>query len=167
MMMKIIIHLKSRLKNSVKPSGFGNSGETRKKKREGFSLIETTISIALVGVALIGLAQLFTYSVMNNRRSDRMTNSTFLAQQQIDFLRNLTATDLNNLALSPVDEQVDVNNDGNVDFRRVTVIQASGFYWEVRVQVFPASQLGFDVNVLIQNPTQYQVKADMSTVISR
>jgi prepilin-type N-terminal cleavage/methylation domain-containing protein len=166
-MMKIIIHFKNRLKYSEKPSGNRNSAETRKKKREGFSLIETTISIALVGVALLGLAQLFTYSVMNNRRSDRMTNSTFLAQQQIDFLRNLPATDLNNLALSPVDEQVDVNNDGNIDFRRVTVLQASGFYWEVRVQVFPASQLGVDVDVLIQNPTQYQIKADMSTVISR
>ena len=167
MMMKVVKIFKDRSKNSIGRSSPRNSEEIGKKKREGFSLIETTISIALVGVALLGLAQLFTYSVMNNRRSDRMTNSTFLAQQQIDFLRNLTAADLNNLALSPVDEQVDVNNDGNIDFRRVTVLQASGFYWEVRVQVFPASQLGVDVDVLIQNPTQYQVKADMSTVISR
>jgi Tfp pilus assembly protein PilV len=167
MIMKIIISLKNRLKNSAKPVGNRESGETRKTKKEGFSLIETTIGIALVGVALLGLAQLFTYSVMNNARSDRMTNSTFLAQQQIDFLRNLTATDLNNLAQAPVDEQVDVNSDGNIDFRRVTVVQASGFYWEIRVQVFPASQLAFDVDELIQNPTQHKIKADMSTVISR
>lgn len=138
-----------------------------KKGSEGFSLIETTVSIALVGVALVALAQLFTYSVMNNQRSDRMTNSTFLAQQQIDFLRNLTATDLNNLAISPVDEQIDVNNDGNIDFRRVTRIRASGFVWEVRVQVFPVSQLGVDVDTLINYPSQHKVRADMSTVISR
>ena len=138
-----------------------------KKGSEGFSLIETTVGIALVGVALLALAQLFTYSVMNNQRSDRMTNSIFLAQQQIDFLRNLTVTDLNNLAVSPVDEQIDVNNDGNIDFRRVTRIQASGFVWEVRVQVFPASQLGVDVDVLINYPSQHKVRADMSTVISR
>jgi type II secretory pathway pseudopilin PulG len=110
-MMNIILRFKSRLKNLEKSSGNRDARETG-KKREGFSLIETTIGIALVGVALLGLAQLFTYSVMNNARSDRMTNSTFLAQQQIDFLRNLTATDLNNLALAPVDEQVDVNSDG-------------------------------------------------------
>ncbi|MCK4556709.1 MAG: hypothetical protein KAU47_04275, partial [Candidatus Aminicenantes bacterium] len=116
---------------------------------------------------LVALAQLFTYSVMNNQRSDRMTNSTFLAQQQIDFLRNLTATDLNNLAISPVDEQIDVNNDGNIDFRRVTRIRASGFAWEVRVQVFPVSQLGVDVDTLINYPSQHKVRADMSTVISR
>lgn len=141
--------------------------KTGKKGSEGFSLIETTIGIALVGVALLALAQLFTFSVMNNQRSDRMTNSIFLAQQQIDFLRNLTATDLNNLAMSPVDEQIDVNNDGNIDFRRVTLIQPSGFAWEVRVQVFPASQLGVDVDTLINYPSQHQVHADMSTVISR
>lgn len=141
--------------------------KAEKKGNEGFSLIETTLGIALVGIALLALAQLFTFSVMNNQRSDRMTNSTFLAQQQIDFLRNLTATDLNNLAVSPVDEQIDVNNDGIVDFRRVTVIQASGFYWEVRVQVFPASQLGVGVDALINYPSQHQIRADMSTVISR
>jgi len=167
MMMKIINILRYRFGYSERRPVSRNADEDAKKKREGFSLIETTISIALVGVALLGLAQLFTYSVMNNARSDRMTNSTFLAQQQIDFLRNLPATDLNNLAAAPVDEQVDVNNDGNIDFRRVTVIHASGFYWEIRVQVFPASQLGFDVNELIQQPVQHQVKADMSTVISR
>jgi len=167
MMMKIIKILRNRFRNAERRPSSRNPEEGGKKKREGFSLIETTISIALVGVALLGLAQMFTYSVMNNRRSDRMTNSTFLAQQQIDFLRNLSATDLNNLAISPVDEQVDVNNDGNIDFRRVTVINASGFYWEIRVQVFPASQLAFDVNELIQQPTLHQVKADMSTVISR
>ncbi len=166
-MMKIINILRYRFRNSEKQPSSRNTEKGRKRKREGFSLVETTIGIALVGVALLGLAQLFTYSVMNNARSDRMTNSTFLAQQQIDFLRNLPASDLNNLAASPVDEQVDVNNDGHIDFRRVTVINASGFYWEVRVQVFPASQLGFDVNELIQQPTLHQVKADMSTVISR
>ena len=144
-----------------------NSGNAGEKKREGFSLIETTIGIALVGVALLALAQLFTYSVMNNQRSDRMTNSTFLAQQQIDFLRNLPATNLNDLAISPVDEQIDVNNDGNIDFRRVTVIHATGFIWDVRVRVFPASQSQTSVDDLINYPIQHQVRADMGTVISR
>lgn len=166
-MMKIINILRNRFRNAERRSASGNSKEDGKTKRKGFSLVETTIGIALVGVALLGLAQLFTYSVMNNARSDRMTNSTFLAQQQIDFLRNLPAADLSNLAASPVDEQVDVNNDGNIDFRRITVINASGFFWEIRVQVFPASELGFDVDDLIQQPVLHQVKADMSTVISR
>ena len=130
-------------------------------------MIETTTAIFLAGVALLALAQLFTFSVMNNRRSDRMTNSIFLAQQQIDFLRNLPATNLSDLAASPVDEQIDVNNDGNMDFRRVTVLRAVGFNWDVRVRVFPASQLLTSVEDLINYPTQHQIRADMGTVISR
>jgi len=130
-------------------------------------MIETTTAIFLAGVALLALAQLFTFSVMNNRRSDRMTNSIFLAQQQIDFLRNLPATNLSDLAASPVDEQIDVNNDGNMDFRRVTVLRAVGFNWDVRVRIFPASQLLTSVDDLINYPTQHQIRADIGTVISR
>lgn len=154
-----------KLKKSGEQLADCRSGKSQKSK--GFSLIEATIGIALVGIALLGLAQLFTLSMMNNTRSDTMTNATFLAQQQIDFLRNQTATDLNNLALNPIDEQIDVNNDAVIDFRRITQIQALGFFWEVRVQVFPAAQIGVDINDLIQNPGSYQVRADMSTVISR
>jgi len=144
-----------------------NFGKPGRKKREGFSMIETTTAIFLAGVALLALAQLFTFSVMNNRRSDRMTNSIFLAQQQIDFLRNLPATNLSDLAASPVDEQIDVNNDGNMDFRRVTVLRAVGFNWDVRVRIFPASQLLTSVDDLINYPTQHQIRADIGTVISR
>lgn len=151
--------------NTGEQQPHNNSREAEKSK--GFSLIETTLGIALVGIALLGLAQLFTLSLMNNARSDSMTNATFLAQQRIDFLRNLTATDLNTLALSPIDEQIDVNSDGRVDFRRVTHIQASGFYWDVRVRVFPPAQVGVDIDELIQNPEQYKIRADMCTIISR
>ena len=47
----------------------------KSSKEKGFSLVEILISIAHMGFALIGLAQLFTYSVMNTTRSDKMTNA--------------------------------------------------------------------------------------------
>jgi len=137
------------------------------KKREGFSLIEVLIGITLVAIALLGLAQLFTYSVMNNSRSDRMTNAVFLAQEQIDALRNLTATELSSIAGTAMDEQIDVNNDSTIDFRRITEIQTSGVSWDIRVLVFSPEQMGVARNALLQNPTQYRVKADISTIISR
>lgn len=137
------------------------------KKRKGFSLIEVLISISLIAIALLGLAQLFTYSVMNNSRSDRMTNAVFLAQQQIDVLRNLTATELSSLAGTAMDEQIDVNNDSTIDFRRITEIQTSGVSWDIRVLVFSPEQMGVARNTLLQNAAQYRVKADISTIISR
>ena len=136
-------------------------------KSKGFSMIEVVVGIALVGVALLGLAQLFSLSVMNNARSDAMTNAIFLAQQQIDFLRNLSADELHNLSLSPIDELMDINSDGTVDFRRITELAGSGFYWNVRVMVFSGLQAQVAMDNLIANPSEYRVRADVSTIISR
>ncbi len=136
-------------------------------KIKGFSMIEVVVGIALVGVALLGLAQLFCLSVMNNTRSDSMTNATFLAQQQIEFLRNLPADELNNLSLSPVDELMDINSDGITDYRRITQLVASGFYWNVRVLVFPGLQAQVELANIIASPTEYKVRADLNTIISR
>lgn len=136
-------------------------------KSKGFSMIEVVVGIALVGVALLGLAQLFSLSVMNNARSDAMTNAIFLAQQQIDFLRNLSADELHNLSLSPIDELMDINSDGTVDFRRITELAVSGFSWNVRVMVFSGLQAQVAMDNLIASPSEYRVRADVSTIISR
>jgi prepilin-type N-terminal cleavage/methylation domain-containing protein len=139
----------------------------KKRKNEGFSMVEVLVGLAIVGIALLGLAQLFTYSVMTNARAERISNATFLAQQQIDYHRNLTADELNTLAAVTNDEQIDVNSDGSIDYRRVTEIQASGISWEIRVLVFSAEQLSRNVSVLVGDPQQYDVKANVSTIISR
>ncbi|MBU1339150.1 MAG: prepilin-type N-terminal cleavage/methylation domain-containing protein [Acidobacteria bacterium] len=140
--------------------------ERRGKKSEGFSLIEVLISMVLIAVAMLGLAQLFTYSILSNDRADKMTSSTFLAQQQIDTLRCLTSEELSALS-SPMDETLDVNGDGTIDFRRVTALQSSGTIWDVKVLLFPGSQTGVAVNLLLQNPRQYYLRAEMGTIISR
>lgn len=141
-------------------------------KRKGFTLIEVLVAVFLVGVAIMGLAQIFTLAVLNNSRSDRMANSTFLAQQRIDFLRNMTTSELNSATLMdgtpiPLDEQLDINNDGTIDYRRITQIQPAGFYWDIRVVVFPGHHSSESAAQLLADPTHYRVMADMSTVISR
>jgi prepilin-type N-terminal cleavage/methylation domain-containing protein len=141
-------------------------------KRKGFTLIEVLVAVFLVGVAIMGLAQIFTLTVLNNSRSDRMANATYLAQQRIDFLRNMTSLELNTATLSdgtpiPLDEQLDINNDGTLDYRRITQIQSAGFYWDVRVAVFHSQYASESSGQLLANPQQYRILADMNTVISR
>lgn len=154
-------------KSQVPGEGSLDNNSRNDAKSKGFSMIEVVVGIALVGVALLGLAQLFCLSVMNNARSDAMTNSIFLAQQQIDFLRNLSADELHNLSLSPIDELMDINSDGTVDFRRITQLAASGFSWNVRVMVFSGLQAQVAMDNLIASPSEYRVRADVSTIISR
>jgi prepilin-type N-terminal cleavage/methylation domain-containing protein len=139
----------------------------KKTKKEGFSLVEVLVGLAIVAIALLGLAQLFTYSVMANSRAERMSNAIFLAQQHIDFHRNLTGDELDTLTSGTSDEQIDVNLDGTIDYRRLTEIQTTGISWEIRVLVFASDQLNTSVSSLLQDPQEYKVKANMSTIISR
>jgi len=139
----------------------------RRLGRKGFTLIEALMGIAFVGLVLLGLAQLFCLSVMTNQRSGNVTNASFLAQQQIDLIRNYTANELREATLYPVDEQIDINNDGTIDFRRITQVKSKGFNWSVDILVFSAAQLGTNMNELIENPNLNEVKAQIGTVISR
>jgi Tfp pilus assembly protein PilV len=155
--------------------------KTRKRKRAGFTLIEAVIGIALVVIAVLGLAEMFTLSVMNNLRSDRITTAAFLAQQRMDALRNLTPTELNTFASAGgidlngdshpdmlSDELLDLNLDGHNDYRRLTqVTQVNTTTWNVQVMIFTPEQFGATAGQLLASPDTHRVKANLSTVISR
>ena len=137
------------------------------RKRKGMTLIEALVGIALVAIAVVGLAQLFTYGILINSRADRMANATFLAQQQIEFLRNLTGPELSALSAGNLDEQIDVNNDGTLDYRRITVLESQGSYTEIRVLVFGPAQISTQRDELLANPSQHRVMADIRTIVAR
>jgi len=137
----------------------------------GFSLIEVLIGVFLVAVAVLGLAQLFLMGIMNTTRSNEIANSVFLAQQEIDYLRTLTATELTSFPdasrSESDDESIDVNVDGTPDFRRITVVTNSNPTFAVQVLVFPPSQFTASRTDLITDPASHRVRARMETVISR
>jgi len=136
-------------------------------QKKGFSLIEAVVGIALMGIAALGLAQLFSYSILVNSRADEISNATFLAQQQIDAIRGLTASELNLMTTGKIDETIDVNNDTTYDYRRITELQLISDYWQVKVMVFPGEHQEVTADELFQNPSQYHVMANISTMISR
>ena len=136
-------------------------------REKGFSFIEVILSIALLSFAMLGLAQLFLLAMANNARSDQISNAAFLAQQEMDELRTLTADELTALGASPLDVVIDVNGDGNNDFRRITRLTPQGLNWTVDIWVFSATQLGVDVATLVSNPEQNRVRAEISSVICR
>lgn len=59
-----------------------------KSKQDGFTLVEMLISIAVIGIAAVGIASLF-YTVQYTQRSAQyQTTATRAAQRQIEVLRN-------------------------------------------------------------------------------
>jgi prepilin-type N-terminal cleavage/methylation domain-containing protein len=157
--------------------------DERRMKSAGFTLIEVVVGMGLIAVAVLGLAQMFTLAVMNNLRSDRITTASFLAQQQVEVLRNLTQAELSSLAGSSgvdlngdgtndinKDEFINLNSDNIIDYRRITEIQAtgtSGSTWQVRVLVVASEEFNTPQANLLQNPQNYRVRALVNTMINR
>jgi prepilin-type N-terminal cleavage/methylation domain-containing protein len=144
--------------------------KTQKHDR-GFSLIEVLVGIFLVAVAVLGLAQIFLVAVANNVKADRVANATFLAQQQIDWLRGFTGDELDVYTSTPVesrDEIIDLNGDGTNDFRRITGISLANGTFHVNVHVYSMGKVGgVSPTDLLADPEQYPPQAMISTLISR
>jgi prepilin-type N-terminal cleavage/methylation domain-containing protein len=143
----------------------------KQKHHRGFSLIEVLIGIFLVAVAVLGLAELFLVAVANNLKADRIANATFLAQQQIEWLRGFTSDELNAYAATSLesrDEVLDLNLDGTNDFRRITGFQISADAFEVRVYVYSAEKISVPTPTeLISNPDEHRPRALITTLITR
>jgi prepilin-type N-terminal cleavage/methylation domain-containing protein len=141
------------------------------KRERGFSLIEVLVGLFLVGVAVLGLAQLFLVAVTNNVRADRIANATFLAQQQIDWLRGFTLDELTAYAATTLesrDETIDLNLDGTNDFRRVTEFRPVGDTFQVLVHVYSAEKISVaSAAALLADPEQHRPKALITTIITR
>jgi prepilin-type N-terminal cleavage/methylation domain-containing protein len=141
------------------------------KHERGFSLMEVLVGIFLVGVAVIGLAQVFLVAVTNNLRADRIANATFLAQQQIDWLRGFTLDELTAYAgttLEARDEIMDLNVDGKNDYRRVTVFTEDQDTFRVQVFVYSAENVNVTGTAsLIGDTHRYRPRAMISTLITR
>lgn len=150
-------------------------GKLKKRLRSadhaGFSLIEALIGIAIIGVALLGLAQLFLLSVANNTRAGDIARATYLAQQELDYLRALTDTELSTFPSTArgesADQAIDINGDGYTDFRRITQVASSTSGFTVKILVFPATAMGKSSTVLLAAPSSYKVRAVVSSDIIR
>jgi len=141
-----------------------------KKRDRGFSLIEVLVGLFLVGVAVLGLAQLFLVAVANNLKADRVANATFLAQQQIDWLRGFTFDELNAYAgttLESRDELIDLNVDGTNDYRRVTDFRIAADTFQVRIYIYSAEKFGVDANEIIADTDLHRPRALITTIITR
>ena len=87
------------------PEKFCSSSASSRRVRAqaGFSLVEVLISMGLLTIASLSVAQLFAVSTRSNHMARGLTSTTALAEQKMEQLRALTwgfATDGSGLPLS-------------------------------------------------------------------
>ncbi len=143
-----------------------------KKHARGFSLIEVLVGLFLVAVAVLGLAELFLAAVANNLKADRAATATYLAQQQIEWLRGFTGDELAAYAgstLATRDDILDLNLDGTNDYRRITeVVSTTATTYQIGVHVYSAEKFSIaDPQTLIDFPEEHRPRAFFSTIITR
>jgi type IV pilus assembly protein PilV len=60
------------------------------KKRTGFSLIEVLIGLVFLAVGVLAMAGLQTTSIKGNSFSSNLMQATYAAQDNLEFLKNLS-----------------------------------------------------------------------------
>jgi len=143
----------------------------RRRQAAGFSFIEALIGISIIGIAMLALGQAFLLSVKNNTRSGEIAHASYLAQQQLDYLRTLMASELATFPSTArgesSDEVLDPNVDGYPDYRRITQVTTGGTGYAVKILVFPATAIGKSSVTILAAPANYRVRAVLSSVIVR
>ena len=67
----------------------------------GFTMVETTIALVILMVALLGIASVFTYSTKYNSGASDRAIALVIAQQQMEQLRNVPFTSAELTATTP------------------------------------------------------------------
>ncbi len=89
---------------------------------KGFTLVETLISIVVIGIAFLGLAAVFTGVFTNAVRDEGMTIATMLAKGEMERVIGLS--------FSEVDDE---HRDDPVTFGG----DFSNYFWQVRIDAVP------------------------------
>jgi prepilin-type N-terminal cleavage/methylation domain-containing protein len=90
-----------------------------KRSDAGFSLVETLVSIGVLSVVALGVAQLFALSMLANRNAKLQTSTALLATEKMEQLKALTwGFDTTGLGLPLTDTTTNLSNtppttDGN------------------------------------------------------
>ncbi len=85
-------------------------------KKNGFSLIEVLIALIFLAIGLLAIASLHVTSVRGNFFSNNLMQATYVAQDQLEYLKSLPFDDP---LLSTGDHGDGTKNISGIDFNRI------------------------------------------------
>ena len=98
-------------------------------------MVETTIALVILMVALLGIASVFSYSTKYNSGASDRAIALVIAQQQMERLRNATFTD-SELNATPLTTTT-VTSAGRPYTVRLTIVDTTSTRKTITIQVTP------------------------------
>jgi type IV pilus assembly protein PilV len=92
-------------------------------KKDGFSLIEVLIALIFLAIGLLAIASLQVTSVRGNFFSNNLMQATYVAQDRLEYLKNLPFDDP---LLSTGDHGDGTANISGIDFNRAYRVGLNG-----------------------------------------
>ena len=110
------------------------------------SLIEALVSLVILTVVLMGIAQMIAIGVLVNRASSDITNVTALAERRLEQLRSIDYAAIPIGGSITADstgffDTLDVDGDGVNDYTRRWLVTDSGTSKMIQVRVFSLLQV--------------------------
>jgi prepilin-type N-terminal cleavage/methylation domain-containing protein len=103
---------------------------SRRAGTEGFSVIELMVALAVLGVGIISLAQLFPYGAQNQIKDRLRGSASDLAQQKMEQLREIpwSSSDLTDgIHPTAFGEALSLQDEGTFNRRWIVTTQAGNF----------------------------------------
>ena len=104
---------------------------------KGFTLIETASALLVMMIGGLGICAVFAYAIKNNTGSRDRAAAIAVAQQQMEYYRNLTFIDPALTATSANPTAVTVTSAGRTYSVRTTISDTTTTLKTIKIQVTP------------------------------
>lgn len=111
--------------------------QVRKRREQGFTLIETASALLVMMIGGLGICAVFTYAIKNNTGSRDRAAALAVAQQQMEYYRNLTYLDPGLTATATTPAPVTVTSAGRTYSVVTTITNTTSSLKTIKIQVTP------------------------------
>ena len=109
----------------------------KNRRERGFTLLETCSALLVMMIGGLGIAAVFTYAIKNNTGSRDRAAALAVAQQQMEYYRNLTFLDPGLAATDPEPDPVTVTSAGRTYSVTTTITDTTSSLKTIKINVTP------------------------------
>ena len=110
---------------------------SKNRRENGFTLLETASALLVMMIGGLGICAVFAYAIKNNTGSRDRAAALAVAQQQMEFYRNVTFLDPALTATSANPAAVEITSAGRTYSVRTTITDTTASLKTIKIQVTP------------------------------